>query len=307
MKMQKILATVLCVVMIGTVSVFAAEQESIDDLPCVGEIGPEFVHEEGNTVKPASEELLGASSLDEIAKISRKNFEADPKASLQAEIDRTKEMLAEYNAIAYSESETNETATTKAINKKEFLAYLCLSDGLSATEVVKANSDANKAANEAKNVYPEDEEGLQDSYRHFIWNHMMTKDLSKRKARTVACDYEWLKVLVPYAQSAYDDYIKQGYNSSNAASKAYQYAFFMRTDCYSVCASDVKYFSEMFHKPEVRDLWNNCYGRAYADKYTYSHATAFSVANKAWQLINLDNAVSSTNINKVWSWDWYTA
>ncbi len=144
MKMQKILATVLCVVMIGTVSVFAAEQESIDDLPCVGEIGPEFVHEEGNTVKPASEELLGASSLDEIAKISRKNFEADPKASLQAEIDRTKEMLAEYNAIAYSESETNETATTKAINEKEFLAYLCLSDGLSATEVVKANSDANK-------------------------------------------------------------------------------------------------------------------------------------------------------------------
>ena len=74
---------------------------------------------------------------------------------------------------------------------------MCMADGLSALNVLTAKSDSEDALSLAMDKYPNDAGGLQDSYRHFIWNHMMTDDLSKAKARTVACDYEWVDVLLP--------------------------------------------------------------------------------------------------------------
>lgn len=112
--------------------------------------------------------------------------------------------------------------------------------------------------------------------------------------------------MLPYAQSAYEDYLDQGYDSSTAAAKGYNYAYFMREDAYSVCAAGAEYFNAIFEDAAVRDFWNNCYGRAYADKYSYSRSVAFNVANEAGELINSDYAVTDTHIQKVWEWDWYT-
>lgn len=304
MKVKQLISSTLCLAMLCTVPALAAGTDDVQGLPTVGEIGVEFVHKEGYSIRPASQELLEATSLDEIAEISRRNFEADVEWSSDEAIEEATALLNEYREAAYS---ADVPVTLASVSSTEFLAYMCMADGLSALNVLTAKSDSEDALSLAMDKYPNDAGGLQDSYRHFIWNHMMTDDLSKAKARTVACDYEWVDVLLPYAQSAYDDYIDQGYSTSQAAVKAYNYAYYMREDCYSVCAYGVQYFSAMFDDAAVRDFWNNCYGRAYADSYSYSYSTAFSVANNAGELINSDDDVTSSHINSVWSWDWYTA
>jgi hypothetical protein len=265
-------------------------------------IGVEFTHDKNYVIKPASEELLAASSLDEIAEISLKNFEESAFSS----DDVVSKVSADFEDYLMEQELLEMTATSSyTISQEPFFAYICYADGISATELVTAKNDSDAALSEAQTVYPNDPGNLQDSYRHFTWNFRLTKDISKAKARIITCDYEWEAVLRPYAQSAYDEYIASGYSSSTALTKAYQYAYYMRDDCYSVCAAGVNYFSAIFNNASVRDFWNNCYGRAYAANYT-SRSAAFSAANNAGVLINSDSSVTSTHINNVWSWDWYT-
>lgn len=292
--------SLLSTAMIGTT--FAAEIETTSNMDCLDISGIEFTHEEMHEVAPASKELLAACSLDEIAKISLDNFE-ESESSSDVVISEVSADFENY----LTELGLSETMVTSGytISQKLFFAYMCYADGISATELVTANNDSTAALNEAKSVYPNDGPNLQDSYRHFTWNFRLTKDISKAKARIIACDYEWEAILRPYAQSAYDTYIASGYSSSTALTKAYQYAYYMREDCYSVCAAGVKYFSAIFNDAAVRDFWNNCYGRAYAANYT-SRSAAFTAANNAGVLINSDKSVTSTHINNVWSWDWYT-
>ena len=300
MKARKILAVIMCVGMICGSNAYAVGETEYKDLPSVGEIGPEFIHSEDYEVKQASEELLAVSSLNELAEISRENFENSHEASTE-NTEATRQLLEQY----YNEvGEIESLAAT--LSQAEFFAYLLLADGLDAIEVAVASSDADAAKSEAQDMYPNDASGLQDSYRHFTWNHRLTKDLSKEKARVVACDYEWSAVLLSYAQSAYEDYLNQGYESSTAAAKGYNYAYFMREDAYSVCAAGVEYFNAIFADAAVRDFWNNCHGRAYAADYSYSRSVAFNVANNAGELINSDYAVTDSHIQKVWAWDWYT-
>lgn len=284
------------------VTASAADNDSAISMNGFEVTGAEFTHDENHPVKPASDELLAATSLDEIAEISLKNFEASEASSAET-ISEISEGFENY----LMELESSEAVVTSSytVSQEAFFAYLCYADGISATELVTAKNDASAALSEAQSVYPNDPGNLQDSYRHFTWNFRLTKDISKAKARIITCGYEWEAVLRPYAQSAYNKYVDEGYSSSTALTKAYQYAYYMREDCYSVCAAGVKYFSAIFDNASVRDFWNNCYGRAYAANYS-SRSTAFTAANNAGVLINSDSSVTSTHINNVWSWDWYT-
>lgn len=244
--------------------------------------------------------LLSANSLDELARISRDRFEADENASSTEAINRTIRMLNEYWAVSNDSSSSMRTAN---VTKTELLAYMCMADGLSALNVVSANSDADDAKEAARSAYPNDAGGLQDSYRHFVWNHMMTDGLSEEKARIVACDYEWADVLLSYAESAYSDYIADGYNSTQALAKACNYALYMREDCYTLSAANKNYFLAMFTDSDatVRDFSNNYYGRYYADTYSYDYDEAFTKANSAGKLINADNDVTASDINRIWA------
>lgn len=305
MKFKRIIVSTLCLSILATTTVgtaFAADADTSVNMNSFDVIGIEFTQDEAHVAKPASEELLAATSLDELAQISFDNFEKSESAS-DAIISEVSADFENYlTELGLSETMT---ASSYTISQELFFAYMCYADGISAAELVTANNDATAAMSEAQSVYPNDPGNLQDSYRHFTWNFRLTKDISKAKARVITCDYEWEAVLRPYAQSAYDTYIASGYSSSSALTKAYQYAYYMREDCYSVCAAGVKYFSAIFDNAAVRDFWNNCYGRSYAADYT-SRSAAFTAANNAGVLINSDSSVTSTHINNVWSWDWYT-
>lgn len=243
---------------------------------------------------------MAATSLDEIAAISRKNFENDQTLSSFDAIEEATQILEDYREIAY---DANTPMEHSNLSQKELLAYICMADGLSALNVISADNDSDDAQEAAKSAYPNSAGGLQDSYRHFVWNHMMTKGLSEAKARIVACNYEWVSVLLPYAESAYSDYIDEGYTTSQAASKAYSYAYYMREDCYSLSAANVNYFLAMFSDANatIRDFSNNYYGRYYAANYSYSYSNAFNTANSAGVLINSDSAVTSADINRIWT------
>lgn len=260
-----------------------------------------FASEVDDSILAASDTaLLSATSLDEIAAISRARFEADEDASSMEAIERTVRMLDEFRSAAYN---ANTPMTVSNVTKTELLAYMCMADGLSALNVASANTDADDARDAAKSAYPNDAGGLQDSYRHFVWNHMMTDGLTEEKARIVACDYEWADVLLSYAESAYLDYIAEGYNSTQALAKACNYALYMREDCYTLSAANVNYFLAMFADSDatVRDFSNNYYGRYYADTYSYDYDEAFQKANSAGRLINADDDVTDSDVNRIWA------
>ena len=303
MKIKRTIAMALVLVMslslLSVTPAFAAEIDATESAsPNEAEI--EIIAVEGYTPKPASDELLAASSLDEIATISRENFEADETASSMDAIEDAVQMLEEYRNVAY---DANTPMEQSNVTKTELLAYMCMSDGLSALNVASAQDDADDAKAASLEAYPNDAGGLQDSYRHFVWNHMMTDGLSEAKARIVACDYEWADVLLSYAESAYLDYISEGYTAAQSLAKACNYALYMREDCYSLSAANCNYFLAMFadSNATVRDFSNNYYGRYYAANYSYSYDKAFTTANSAGVLINSDSAVTSADINRIWT------
>lgn len=283
----------------------AFDETDISDLPSVGEIGVEFTPVEGK-IKPADSELLSAKNADELAEISRQRFESDESNFSEDKMNYAKqiwESVVDIMEIApLSDDEV-------PIGDQELVAFFCLNDGMSITEVIKAKNIGDSALSDATNKYPSESSaaGLRDSYRHFTWNHRMTDQISKTKARIVGCNYEWAAVLEKYAKNAYTDYLNQGYSTTTAAFKACSYACTMREDFYSVCAASKSSFTGIFDNAAIRDFYNNCYGRAYADKYSYTYSTAFTVAINNNELINSDSSVSSSHINSVWSGDWYTA
>ena len=119
MKAKGLISGVLCLAMFGAVPAFAAEPEDIQELPAVGEIGVEFVHKQGYSIQPASQELLEAATLDEIAEVSRRDFEADAEWSSDAAIEDTLELLDEYRAAANNAGElinSDRNVTSSHIN-----------------------------------------------------------------------------------------------------------------------------------------------------------------------------------------------
>lgn len=316
--MKKLICSIVSATMLmsvfGNVVSFANESEtSISQLEPVGEIGVEFISVEKD-IKKADSELLSASNLDELAEISRRRFEADSSNYSKEKMERIERVMSEYEemtnnsngVVVASESETQEEYI---IGNRGLLAFFCVEDGMSVSDVYTASTIGENALEEAKSVYPNssDAGGLRDSYRHFTWNHRMADSLSQVDARIVGCNYEWAGILENYAQNLYVDYIAEGLTETEASYKACLYAIYFRDECYSVCASSQSYFTSFFDNADIRDLWNNCYGRAYAVNYSYNHGTAFNVAVANNELINSDSAVTSSHIYSVWSWDWYTA
>jgi hypothetical protein len=306
-----LLSGAMVVSLLGSTVAFAAENEmNISDLEAVGEIGFEFMPVE-RSVKQADSELLAASNMDEIAEISKRRFEADPSNYSEEKIAHVASVMSEYDLIENSTDGIVAIADESdyVIGNKSIVAFFCIEDGVSALDVATAKSLADDAATNAETAYPNqsDAGGLRDSYRHFTWNHMMTEELSKSDARIIACNYEWAAILLDYAQDTYQEYLDDGLSTTSAAYKACLYAYYLREDYYSVCAAGQAYFAAIFDKAAVRDLWNNCYGRAYAEDYSYTYGTAFYVAKANNELINSDSAVTDSHINSVWSWDWYTA
>lgn len=64
MKVKQLISGIICSAMLCTAPAFAAETDAIQELPAVGEIGVEFVHKEGYSIQPASQELLEATTLE---------------------------------------------------------------------------------------------------------------------------------------------------------------------------------------------------------------------------------------------------
>lgn len=306
-----LLSTALIISTFGNMVSFATESEmSVSNLEAVGEIGVEFISVERN-LKAADSELLAARSFDEMAEIARRKFEADPSNYSEEKMQHVARVLAEYEQVASNAdgiavvAEANEYQ----IGDRELIAFFCIEDGMSATDVYTAKSIGDDALEDAQNTYPNssDAGGLRDSYRHFTWNHRMTDRLSQTDARIVGCNYEWGAILENYAMNLYEDYLAEGLTVTSAAYKACLNAIYFRDELYSVCASDQSYFTALFNNASIRDLWNNCYGRAYAADYSYNYGTAFNVAVSNNELINSDSSVTSSHIYSVWAWDWYTA
>lgn len=310
-RIKRIIVLAVCLSIIGASTIATASATDIDTSTSTRNldvIGVEFTHGESHAVKPASEELLEATSLDEIAEISLRNFE-ESQFSSDATISEVAAGFEDYHkAVELLTEELSEpmVVSDDGISQTGLIEYMCYADGIAVYELAFGKFDADDALKEAQKLYPNDPENMQDTYRHFTWNFRLTKHISQTKARTITCNYEWEAILRPYALSAYNKYITNGDDSTTAVAKAYQYAYYMREDCYSVCAAGVDYFTAIFKKAAIRDFWNNCYGRAFAADYT-SRSDAFNAANKAGNLINSDDAVTNTHIHNVWSWDWYTA
>lgn len=306
-----LLSAVLMASSLGSTVVLASGSDgSVSDLEAIGQIEFEFMSAE-RSVKWADGELLAASSADEIAEISKNRFEADSSNYSEEKIAHVASVMSEYEQIERNSDGVAAIADESdyVIGNKSLVAFFCIEDGVSAVDVYTAKSLGDDATANAKTAYPNqsDAGGLRDSYRHFTWNHMMTTELSKSDARVVACDYEWAAILLDYAQDTYAEYIADGLSETSAVYKACLYAYYLRDDYYSVCAAGQNYFSAIFNNASIRDLWNNCYGRAYATNYSYTYSTAFDVAKANNELINSDSAVTNSHINSVWSWDWYTA
>lgn len=312
---KKLISTILAVSVVFSslaVTASASEVDDISGLQSIGEIGFEFTPSAKTVYPTADQELLAAEDLDALADIVWARFIADSDNLSQDAIDSVLSIMDDY-----SDTVTNNGISTYdsyEISNATVVAYICAQDGVSVSNLATANSLGSDASSLAANKYS-DGGGLQDSYRHFIWNHMMTDEISKSVARTVGVDYEWATIVLPYARDKYDTLLNTYLTSGTmdaftalaaAYSGALSYSYTLRDSLISVCQASKSNFSKYFDNAAVRDLWNNCYGRAYADNYSYTYSTAFAVANSNGELINSDSSVTSSHISSVWSWDWYT-
>ena len=290
-------------------SAAAAEPSTEQDylsLPHVGEIGPEIAP--SNTYKNVDldSELLSATGPDEVSSILKDRY--IEKISSMSESELSEKIAAIENSASTRANDNY------VVSKTTVILELCTNDGIGLTDIYTAYDTSEQASSLAAEKY-NDGGGYQDSYRHFIWNHMMADDMGKYDARTIACNYEWQAVILADVEDVYYDAVQEyilmpGVSAATAVVLAYtdamEYAVELRDTHIALCAGDFSYFQDVFEDVAVRDLWNNCYGRAYADEYSYSYDTAFSVANANGELINSDSAVSYDNTYNVWDWDWYT-
>lgn len=303
---KRILVLLLSLAMVFATTVSASAVENTAKMEGIGEIRSEANVTTAHKAVMLDKELLSASSEQEVISILHERKISEAKNLSDAEINN---ILAQYNTTRSSDNENY------VVSKTTVLAYLCTSDGISAANLLTANSVSDDASALAAAKYPNDVSGLQDSYRHFIWNHMLTEELSKTKARTITCNYEWQAYVLPYAEDMYYDLTMEYlmYPNLTAAAivilafdGAMEYALELRDVSIALCEADFSYFQDVFEDANIRDFWNNCYGRAYAADYSYSYSTAFSVANANGELINADDDVTYNNTYNVWSWDWYT-
>lgn len=298
-NIKRYVAFVLSLSMVFAMTVSAAAAENNDEVRAKADA----TSSHKNVV--LDKELFANLSTEEIIEILRTRKIEEARNLSEAEINN---ILARYNTTRDSDDEDY------VVSKATVLAYLCTADGISVADLVTANGISNDASTLADARYGFDEEGLEDSYRHFIWNHMLTNELSNIKARTITCNYEWQAHVLTPAQNLYYDLVAEYLMYPNldalsvvvlAYDGAMRYALELRDTMISNCEGNFDYYLTVFENGNIRDIWNNWYGRQYADRYTYGYLAAFVYAYENGDLIMHDTLVTSDHQWGTWEMGWY--
>lgn len=189
-------------------------------------------------------------------------------------------------------------------------------EGISNSVATNAVILSNTAKDEAEDNFS----SYWDSAQHFIWNFKLADTYSKTTARTITNNHEWgIAMITPmlnHFESAYDEYIADGYSENTASNKALAdtivYMPVFKYDSVCVIEASYNFFDYFFTDESIMDFWNNCYGRAYPEKGYSSGITAFRYSAFTARELVLDGSVSmADNLTEsqkqsVWSWDWYS-
>lgn len=229
--------------------------------------------------------------------------------------------------IALTSYDTNK-AKLRAANFIE--GILNVQENMSTTEIYKLGvTYANKARDAAISEFPitstennnpistadYNNVMLRDSFRHFTWNNMATRDIGNIKTRTGTINHEWgIKMLDPmtkYFDSQYNTYRGKGYSVDNASNYALadsvNYIPSFKYNVVSICKGSYTFFKSFFDISNIMDLHNNCWGRAYAGNYSYyGWSTAYYISKSHGELILAENKVTNSNFDYVWRSQWYT-
>lgn len=192
---------------------------------------------------------------------------------------------------------------------------LDLDEGITATEATAMIAMASSAKDSAKKNFPD----YWDSAQHFMWNFKMRNGYSGTKARTVGINHEWgismINTMLNTYESAYDDYIAEGYTDKRASDKALAdtivYMPQFKYDAVSIMKASRKFFESFFSDESMMDFWNNCYGRAYLEsQYTAESAFRHSAFTAKELVLDGKNSMAenltSDHVYSIWSWDWYS-
>ncbi len=225
--------------------------------------------------------------------------------------------LSSNTSVESYSSDAYATYLNKATDIYSIEIALDTYEGLSVLELATGYVDKEDAEALAKERFPLDSI-YEDSLRHFAWNYFMTFSLGIYKARTIANNHEWSYVLQDSIIDTYDmlynSYLLPDQDEEKAAKKAYEgvvelYSH-LKADIYDLVQQSLANFTSFFSDAMIRDLHNNCYGRAYAkDNYIVSNYVVnihFSTAWNNGELIMSDYAVTYDHKWCVWSWDWYS-
>ena len=192
---------------------------------------------------------------------------------------------------------------------------LDMDEGVSEFTAVAAIALASSAKSTAQEDFPD----TWDSAQHFIWNYKMADTYNAYTARTIGINHEWglilINPMISHYDSEYADRIASGESEAEASAGAladtilyipeFKYLTTVLTQ------SSYESFKILFTADNIMDLWNNCYGRAYAGENYSSASAAYTAAKNAGELIIDGSDTMAENVTEnhfyyVWDWDWYT-
>lgn len=315
--MKKLLSILIAVCLLITYSTTGALAISETSIPI--ETGPM----PGNKITTSNSLLQGLNikelSYDEIIEKIEIYYERN-FVSTAEDYEKAKRIIELYSQnfsdgnISVRSDYDNGQAQLRAGNLIELT--LDIDEGISETTALRAIALASSAKSTAQRDFP----NTWDSAQHFIWNYKMTDTYNALTARTIGINHEWgmimIQPMINHYNSEYEDRIDAGESESDASSGAladtilyipeFKYLATILTQ------NSYEFFQGLFSADNIMDLWNNCYGRAYAG-YNYSSASAaYTAAKNAGELIiDGSGTVMAANVTSdhyycVWDWDWYT-
>jgi len=171
-----------------------------------------------------------------------------------------------------------------------------------------------QAESEAGRLYAGNENMI-NAYKHFTWNWLMTKYMSKTKARIVGNNHEWGLVMIPDVLAFYDTRYNYHRARGNSIAQAASFAFVEATSYIPVLKSNLvasmwhnfNTFKKYFTPDCMVDLWNNCYGRSYVASHpSASFNSAFNISKNNVELCLAPNQMTTTRQRNIYDWDWWS-
>lgn len=319
--MKKIISAILSVMMLAAMCVPAfAVDNDVSDQDATSNTNIEIL-ETGPYPGLKNKNALEATDIDideiiagfaEEFNANEDNFSAESASKAQSIINRINTISSQNQRNAVASSYDTNKAKLREGNFIELV--LDLEEGISDSRAAACVALGESAKLIANANYSS--ENYWDPAQHFIWAFMMTDTYSKATARTIGNNHEWGITMIPYMEDYFDDqynsYISSGYSSSNASSQALAdtitYMPGFKYDVVSICQASETFFEDFWTTDCIMDFWNNCYGRAYPAKgYTYG-IDAFRASLSAGELIIGPSAthVTSTHVQDIRDWDWYS-